>query len=36
MEDMCDIKRVQESQGNMHNMVEVKSNSESRTILPSN
>jgi hypothetical protein len=44
MEDMCDIKRVLESQGNTHNKVEVQFNSESdfksilefRTTLPSN
>jgi hypothetical protein len=30
MVDMWDIKRVLESQGNMHNNVEVQANSESR------
>jgi hypothetical protein len=28
MEDMCDIKRVLERQGNTHNKVEIQSNSE--------
>jgi hypothetical protein len=28
MEDLWDIKRVLESQGNMHNKVDVQSNSE--------
>jgi hypothetical protein len=32
MEDMLDIKRALESQGNMHNKVEVQSNSESRIL----
>jgi Fe-S-cluster-containing hydrogenase component 2 len=32
MEDLCDIKRVLESQGNMHNKVKVQSNSESRSL----
>jgi hypothetical protein len=32
MEDMWDIKRVMESQGNMHNKVEVHANSESRSL----
>jgi hypothetical protein len=47
MEDMWDIKKVLEVQGNMHNMVEVpgqfrvqesdfESSSESRNTLPSN
>jgi hypothetical protein len=31
MDDMWDIKRVLKSQGNMHNMVEVQANSESRS-----
>jgi hypothetical protein len=33
MEDMRDIKRVLESQGNMHNKVEVQSNSESESLI---
>jgi hypothetical protein len=32
MEDIWDIKRVMESQGNMHNKVEVQANSESRSL----
>jgi hypothetical protein len=32
MEDMWDIKRVLASQGNMHNKVEVQSNSESTSL----
>jgi phage gp29-like protein len=32
MENMWDIKKVMESQGNMHNMVEVQANSESRSL----
>jgi hypothetical protein len=32
MENMRDIKKVLESQGNMHNMVEVQANSESRSL----
>jgi hypothetical protein len=32
MENMWDIKMVLESQGNMHNMVEVQANSESRSL----
>jgi hypothetical protein len=32
MENMQDIKMVLESQGNMHNMVEVQANSESRSL----
>jgi hypothetical protein len=44
MEGMWDIKKVLESQGNMHNKVELQvnsesnfgSNSESKTSLPSN
>jgi hypothetical protein len=35
MEDMWDIKRVLESQENMHNKVEVQSNSESRSLISS-
>jgi hypothetical protein len=31
MENMWDIKKVLEVQGNMHNMVEVQANSESRS-----
>jgi hypothetical protein len=31
MENMVDIKKVLESQENMHNMVEVQANSESRS-----
>jgi hypothetical protein len=33
MEDLWDIKRVLESQGNMHNKVDVQSNSESRSLI---
>jgi hypothetical protein len=32
MENMQDIKKVLESQGNMHTMVEVQANSESRSL----
>jgi hypothetical protein len=32
MEDMWDIKKVLESQGNTHNKVEVQANSESRSL----
>jgi hypothetical protein len=32
MESMRDIKKVLESQGNTHNMVEVQANSESRSL----
>jgi hypothetical protein len=32
MENMQDIKKVLKSQGNMHNMVEVQANSESRSL----
>jgi hypothetical protein len=32
MEDMWDIKRVLESQGNMHNKLEIQSNSELRSL----
>jgi hypothetical protein len=32
MEGMWDIKRVLESQGNMHNKVEVQANAESRSL----
>jgi hypothetical protein len=32
MENMWDIKKVLESQGNTHNMVEVQANSESRSL----
>jgi hypothetical protein len=32
MEDMSDIKRVLESQGNTHNKVEFQTNSESRSL----
>jgi hypothetical protein len=35
MEDMWDIKRVMESQENMHNKVEVQSNPESRSVTSS-
>jgi hypothetical protein len=35
MEDMWDIKRVLESQGNMHNKVEVLSNLMSRSLISS-
>jgi hypothetical protein len=35
MEDMRDIKKVLESQGNTHNMVEVQANSESRSLTSS-
>jgi hypothetical protein len=35
MENMRDIKKVWESQGNMHNMVEVQANSESRSLTSS-
>jgi hypothetical protein len=35
MENMQDIKMVLESQGNMHNMVEVQANSESRSLTSS-
>jgi hypothetical protein len=35
MEDMLDIKRVLEIQGNTHNKVEVQANSESRCLTSS-
>jgi hypothetical protein len=35
MENIQDIKKVLESQGNMHNMVEVQANSESRSLTSS-
>jgi hypothetical protein len=35
MENMRDIKKVLESQGNMHNMVEVQANSESTSLTSS-
>jgi hypothetical protein len=35
MENMQDIKKVLESQGNMHNMLEVQANSESRSLTSS-
>jgi hypothetical protein len=35
MDNMWDIKKVLESQGNMHNMVEVQPNSESRSLTSS-
>jgi hypothetical protein len=35
MENMWDIKKVVESQGNTHNMVEVQANSESRSLTSS-
>jgi hypothetical protein len=35
MEDMWDIKRVLESQGNTHNKVEVQANSGSRSLTSS-
>jgi hypothetical protein len=35
MENMRDMKKVLESQGNMHNMVEVKANSESMSLTSS-
>jgi hypothetical protein len=35
MENMRDIKKVLESQENMHNMVEVQANSESRSLTSS-
>jgi hypothetical protein len=35
MENMRDVKKVLESQGNMHNMVEVQANSESRSLTSS-
>jgi hypothetical protein len=35
MENMQDIKKVQESQGNTPNMVEVQANSESRSLTSS-
>jgi hypothetical protein len=35
MENMRDIKKVLESQKNMHNMVEVQANSESRNLTSS-
>jgi hypothetical protein len=35
MENMQDIKKVLESQGNTHNMVEVQANSESRSLASS-
>jgi hypothetical protein len=35
MENMWDIKKVLESQGNMHNMVEIQANSESRSLTSS-
>jgi hypothetical protein len=35
MKNMQDIKKVPESQVNMHNMVEVQANSESRSLIVS-
>jgi hypothetical protein len=35
MENMWDIKKVLESQGNTHNMVEVQANLESRSLTSS-
>jgi hypothetical protein len=35
MENMRNIKKVLKSQGNMHNMVEVQANSESRSLTSS-
>jgi hypothetical protein len=35
MEDMWDIKKVLEIQGNMHNKAEVQANSESRSLASS-
>ncbi len=35
MEDMWDIKKVLEIQGNTHNMVEVRANSEFRSLTSS-
>jgi hypothetical protein len=35
MENMQKIEKVLESQGNMHNMVEVQANSESRSLTSS-
>jgi hypothetical protein len=35
MENIRDIKKVLKSQGNMHNMVEVQANSESRSLTSS-
>jgi hypothetical protein len=35
VEDMWDIKRVLESQGNTHNKVEVQSNLESKSLISS-
>jgi hypothetical protein len=35
MENMWDIKKVLERKGNMHNMVEVQANSESRSLTSS-
>jgi hypothetical protein len=35
MENMQDVKKVLESQGNMHNMVEVQANSEFRSLTSS-
>jgi hypothetical protein len=35
MENMWDIKKVLESQGNRHNMVEVQANSKSRSLTSS-
>jgi hypothetical protein len=35
MENMWNIKRVLESQGNTHNKIEVQSNSESRSLISS-
>jgi hypothetical protein len=35
MEDMWDVKKVHESQGNMHNNVEVQANSESKSLTSS-
>jgi hypothetical protein len=35
MENIRDIKKVLESQGNTHNMVEVQANSESRSLTSS-
>jgi hypothetical protein len=32
MKDVCDIKKVLEIQGHMHNKVEVHANSESRSL----
>jgi hypothetical protein len=35
MENMLDTEKVLESQGNMHNMVQVQANSESRSMTSS-